>query len=426
MVLRLRKIIRVSDPARFSLRILMVQKFYFYRGGDSTYMLNLSRLLEDRGHEVIPFSMQHPDNLPSPYSNYFVSEIDFPSLLGKRSPAAAWNVLQRSINNREASGKIARLIDEVKPDIAHFHNIHDHLTTSIVRPLQKKGIPIVWTLHDYRLVCPNSSFISGGEICERCIPGRFYNVFLHRCKKGSFSASFIAMLSSYYEHWKDVRSKVERYIAPSDFVRSKLIEGGFAPNKIVTIPNFIDLDLYHRADEEDYYVYFGRLLQEKGIDILIRATERVEGGKLKIAGSGPAGPELKELASSLESGKIEFLGHLAGDQLRDLVSRAQFAVLPARWYENLPFSIMEAFAAGVPVVASDIGGIPEMVDDGVDGYLFSVGDVESCANSLRRMLRDRGQREKMGDRARDKAERFYNRELHYRRIMDIYREACGS
>ncbi len=407
------------------MRILMVQKFYFYRGGDSTYMLNLSRLLEDKGQEVIPFSMQHPDNISTPYARYFISEIDFPDLLREKSASAACTVLRRSIHNREAAGKIASLADETRPDIAHFHNIHEHLTTSIVAPLRKRGIPIVWTMHDYRQLCPNSSFLTGGEICERCMGGHFCNVLLHRCKKGSIAASFIAMLSAYYERMKGIRNMIERFIAPSEFLRNKLIEGGFSQEKIVTLPNFIDLDKYNPDGESDYYLYFGRLLPEKGVDILIRAVAMVGEGKLKIAGSGPERPALEELAGSLEDGEVEFLGHLSGDKLRETVSRAQFTVLPSRWYENLPFSIMESFAAGVPVVAARTGGIPEMVDDGVNGYLFTMENVESCADSLKKMLKDGEERKKMGRRAREKAEKLYHREFHYRRIMNIYREAVN-
>jgi glycosyltransferase involved in cell wall biosynthesis len=202
------------------MRILMVQTFYYPRGGDSTYMLGLSKLLEEHGHEVVPFGMETPHNLATPYAEYFVSEIDFPSLLGRRSPRAAWRVLTRSVYSGEARRKIAALCEAAKPDIAHFHNIHAHLTTSIIGPLRKRAIPIVWTLHDFRLVCPNTSFLSHSEICERCLPNRFYHAVLQRCKKGSLPASAVAALTSVYDRLSRVPSRIDRFITPSVFRRS--------------------------------------------------------------------------------------------------------------------------------------------------------------------------------------------------------------
>ena len=408
------------------MKILMVQTFYYYRGGDSTYMLNLSKLLEERGHEVIPFAMQHPQNLPSPYARYFAPEIDFPSLLAEFSPRAAWTVLSRSIHNREAARSIAALVDEVRPDIAHFHNIHGHLTTSIVGPLHRRGIPIVWTLHDFRQICPNTSFLSHGEICERCLPNRFYEVLLHRCKKGSLAASLIAMLTMYYERLSRVPHRVRHFITPSRFLKSKLVEGGFTPERITPIPNFVDLDAYGPGGEKGYFLYIGRLLFEKGLDTLIRAVAAMDRGELWIVGEGPVEAELRALAAGLGTERVHFKGYQAGDDLKRILSEAQFVVLPSRWYENLPFSIMEAFACARPVVASNVGGIPEMVEDGVNGYLFPVGDVEALAGRLGAMLDDPARRREMGSRAREKAERLYGRDEHYRKIEKIYREVLGE
>jgi glycosyltransferase involved in cell wall biosynthesis len=404
----------------------MVQTFYYYRGGDSTYMLSLSKLLEEKGHEVVPFAMEHPQNLPTPYARFFVSEVDFPGLLSASSPGAAWKVATRSIYNGEARRKIAALADEVKPDIAHFHNIHAHLTTSIVAPLRKRGIPIVWTLHDYRLICPNTSLLSRGEICERCIPNRFYESMLQRCKKGSFAASFIAMLTTLYERLERIPSRIDRFVTPSEFLRSKLVEGGFDPGRIECVPNFVDLALYAGRPEKDHFCYIGRLSHEKGLDILIRAVAKLDSGRLLIVGDGPEADDLKALALELGTSRVEFAGYRSGEELKRILAESQFLVLPSRWYENLPFAVMEAFASSKAVVASRIGGIPEMVDDGVNGLLFPVGDVDALAACLRRMLGDRGAREEMGRRGREKAERLYGRETHYARIEAIYREVFAS
>jgi glycosyltransferase involved in cell wall biosynthesis len=408
------------------MRILMVQTFYYHRGGDSTYMLSLSKLLEEKGHEVIPFSMEHSKNLVSPYSSYFVSEIDFPELLRKSSPRAALTVAVRSIYNAEAREKIAALADKVKPDVAHFHNIHAHLTASIIAPLRKRHIPIVWTLHDYRLVCPNTSFLNKWEVCERCLPNRFYEAVLQRCKKGSLPASFIAMLTTLYDRLIRVPTRIDRFITPSDFLESKLIQGGFDPARIESIPNFVDLSRYAGQPEKDYFCYLGRLLPGKGVDVLIRAMAKLNEGRLLIVGDGPEEHDLKRLAGELGARRVGFTGFLSGPELERTLAEAQFVVLPSRWLENLPFAVMEAFAYSKPVVASRTGGTPEMVEDGVNGLLFPMGDVDALVACLRRMLGDRRLREEMGRRGREKAEQLYSRDVHYARIEQLYRAVIAG
>jgi len=407
-------------------RILMVQTFYYPRGGDATYMLSLSKLLEEKGHEVVPFAMESPRNLPSPYARFFVSEIDFPELLRRGSPGAAWKVAKRSVYNGEARRKMAALVDEVKPDVAHFHNIHAHLTASIVSPLRKRGVPIVWTLHDYRLICPNTSLLSRGEICERCIPNRFYQAVLQRCKKGSLAASAVAMLTTLYDRLERLPSRIDRFIAPSDFLKSKLLEGGFDPARIECVPNFADLAGFTGLPEKDYFCYVGRLSREKGLDVLIRAAASLDAGRLLVVGDGPEAENLKALARELGANRVEFAGYRSGGELKRIVAESQFVVLPSRWYENLPYAVMEAFASSKAVVASRIGGVPGMVDDGVDGLLVPAGDAGALAAALRRMLGDRRAREEMGRRAREKAERRYGREKHYEEIERIYREVIAG
>lgn len=408
------------------MRILMVQTYYYPRGGDSTYMLSLSKLLEEKGHEVVPFAMESPRNLPSPYARFFVSEIDFPELLRAASPTAAWKVATRSIFNGEARRKIAALADEVKPDVAHFHNVHAHLTASIVSPLRARRIPIVWTLHDYRLICPNTSLLSRGEICERCIPNRFYQAALQRCKKGSLAASCVAMLTTLYDRLERLPSRIDRFITPSDFLRSKLLDGGFDPARIDCVPNFADLAGFAGLPEKDYFCYVGRLSHEKGLDVLIRAAAALDTGRLLIVGDGPEADKLRALARSLGTKRVEFAGYRSGEDLKKIFAESQFVILPSRWYENLPYTVMEAFASSKAVVASRIGGIPEMVDDGVNGLLFPAGDSGALADRLRRMLGDRPAREEMGRRGREKAEGRYGREKHYGEIERIYREVTAG
>ncbi len=403
----------------------MVQTYHYYRGGDSTYMFNLSRLLEEKGHEVIHFAMRHPQNIESPYSEYFTSEIDFPSLLADSSPAAALRVVSRSVYSREAREKITKLIEDKRPDLAHFHNIHGHLTTSIIQPLVRRNIPVVWTLHDYRLVCPNTTFLRGDEICELCLPKRYLNCVTHRCKKGSLPASVVAMATTLYDRLSRVPARVNRFITPSRFLMGKLIEGKISREKIIAIPNFVDVESFDTGREKDYFLYFGRLSREKGIDLLIDAAASLKKGKLKIAGEGPLSGELKRYVQE-KGADVEFLGFVTGSELRRLLEESQFVVVPSRWYENLPFSVMESLAAGKAVVAADIGGIPEMVEEGVNGLLFPAGDTEKLRECLGRMIDDPEARRGMGAAGRKKAEDLYGPAAHYKQIIGLYEEVSAA
>ncbi|MBU8922102.1 MAG: glycosyltransferase family 4 protein [Bacteroidales bacterium] len=407
------------------MRILMVQTYHYYRGGDSTCMFNLTSLLEQEGHEVVPFAMQHPQNLESPYSEHFSSEIDFPKMLEEFSVGTALSVVSKSIYNREAKARISRLIDEVKPDIAHFHNIHGHLTTSIMGPLRRKKIPIVWTLHDYRLVCPNTTFLRGGEICEKCLPRKYHHVLLGKCKKGSRAASLVAMMTTVFDRVSRVPARTSRFITPSAFLKGKLVEGRIDPAKISVIPNFVDVQSFNTGREEDYFLYFGRISHEKGIDLLIEAVSEMKVGRLKVVGEGPSSEELKKLVKQTGA-PVEFLGFRSGDELRSLLEGAMFVVVPSTWYENLPFSVMEALAAGKPVIATDIGGIPEMVEDEGNGLLFPLGDVAALKGCLARLIEDGELRRAMSVACRKKAELLYNRDWHYDQIMKVYTELTGK
>ena len=278
----------------------------------------------------------------------------------------------------------------------------------------------------YKLVCPNSDLLSHEEICERCIPNRFHHILLRRCKKGSLGASTLAMLTAQYDRLTRVPSRVDRFIAPSKFLRGKLVEGGFDEDKITWLPNFVDTEGCGNAPDGDYFLYFGRLSHEKGIDILIRAAACLGRGRLRILGDGPERPKLEQLAAESGASGIEFLGHRSTEELKTILCGAQFVVLPSRWYENLPFSIMEAFAAGRPVVASDLGGIPEMVDDGVNGFLFPAGDGEALTGRMATLIDSPELRKEMGQKGREKALELYNAEYHFGRIMEIYRELIRS
>jgi len=404
------------------MKILIVSNFYYNRGGDCTYMFSLKRLLEEKGHKVIVFSMHHPLNFESEYSRYFVNHINYDQAVKKISISTGFEVLSRAVFSLEAMKKIERLIEDEQPDIAHLQNIHHHITPSIFYPLKKNKIPIVWTLHDFVLICPNTSFLANGRLCERCKKRKYFWPPLVRCKKNSFLASLMAGIETTIHRLMRVNDLVDVFIAPSEFLKNKLIEYGFDPGRIVSMNNLSNIEISEDGTEEDdYYLYIGRISFEKGIKTLIDAALMADVGRLKIIGEGPLKEEmLSYVHSKAQGARIEFLGHKSHDEVTEFLKRARFLVLPSECYENFPYSIIEAFACGKPVIASRIGGIPEMVINWQTGLLFNPGDAENLGLKIRFFMRHPDKARAMGKDAREFVLKRLNRDVYYQRLMEIY------
>jgi glycosyltransferase involved in cell wall biosynthesis len=404
------------------MKILMCNSFYYLRGGSERCVFDLSQLLRDHGHEVIPFAMADSRNKPSPYSEYFVSNIDFPSRLGNGSSMAdKFGAVERTINSREAQQKIEQLIIDTKPEIAHVHGIAHEISPSILPVIKSAGIPVVQTLHDFKLICPNTSFISHGQVCERCKKHRYYNVVLNRCKRNSLAASFLAGLEmtihkvlQIYEHNVDV------FITPSQFLKDKLREYGIN-NQIVHLPNFLRLEHFTPCFEtEDYFLYFGRLAPVKGVQTLLRAMNSVKTSKLYIVGAGELGGELQEYADDHNLDNVEFLGHFDLDELVSLIQRAAFTIMPSEGYDNYPMSVLESMACGTPVIGSRIGGIPEQIQDGYNGLLFEPGNAAQLAEKINYLLDNPQQATAFGRNGRRRVEEINAPEVHYRQTLALY------
>jgi len=394
------------------------------RGGSERYMFELIRMLEGHGHEVIPFSMTHEKNIASQYSNYFVSFIDYPTLLKSRPGIPeVIKVLERLIISREAKQKIKQLILDTRPDIVHIHAIGHEFSPSILKVVKSFNIPIVYTLHDYGLLCPNTNFISRGEICERCKGQRYYNIVLRRCKRDSLMASLLACISQYltvltnsYAHNVDV------YIAPSHFLKNKLREHGFK-KKIVVIPNSIDLNEYkpHMPRSRDC-LYAGRLVAMKGIRTLLEAAKLASGVKILIAGDGELGEEMRKTIAAQGLENVNVLGFVQPQELSRLMSSMAFTVFPSECYENYPLSIVESFACGKPVIASNIGALPELVKENWNGLLFEPGNAQQLADQLKYLSDHPQQALEMGNHGREQTLAVNDPEVHYQRVMAVYQE----
>jgi len=396
------------------MKILLVNKFYYPRGGDCICTIELEKLLIQQGHEVAVFSMQHPDNLPSEWSKYFPEEIDF-SNPGKKN----WiDFVFRPLGTNEVKRKFTQLIDDFDPDIVHLHNIHTQISPIVAKIAFERGIKVVWTLHDLKLLCPRYDCLRNGEqICERCFISKKY-VLKYSCMKNSLPASLLA----YIEAVKWNKLKLEKYthtfICPSQFMYEKMIQGGFRKDKLKVLCNFIDAEKIKNCEVEhhrkDYYCYVGRISGEKGIETLLQAAGQLP-YTLKVVGNGVL---LDELRGKYVSDNIEFLGYRQWSSIKSIVSNARFIVIPSEWYENNPLSVLEAQCLGTPVLGANIGGIPELIND-ENGVLFNVADVTGLKEKIMMLFNDDSRGYNYEKIARD-SKKQYSSENYYNQLMTIY------
>ncbi|MBI5207883.1 MAG: glycosyltransferase, partial [Candidatus Firestonebacteria bacterium] len=329
------------------LNVLLINKFFYKKGGSETALFDSAELLKKKGNKTAFFSMKHPDNFASEYSKYFVDNIDF---FITQSIWSKIKIVNKILFSFEAKTKLKKLLKTEKIDIAHLHNIAHQISPSILHVLKKNNIPVVMTLHDYKLVCGSYSMLSQGEICENCKGGRYYQILNKKCK-GSFVNNSIIILEMYLHHrLLNIYNNVDLFVSPSIFLIDKIKEMGFK-GKFVYLPNFIEPSKYspNYSWEQERIIYFGRLSKEKGIDTLISAVKNIE-VYLDIIGDGPEKTNLEEKVKLQNIENVRFLGYKKGKELQDEIRNSMFVVIPSQWYENNPYSIIEAFALGKPVI----------------------------------------------------------------------------
>lgn len=405
------------------MKVLMVDKFYFIKGGAERYYFELTKLLERHGHEVIPFAMRHPENFPSEWERYFVDNIEFNNLSALKKVFQAPRILSRVIYSYEAKAAIEELIRVTRPDIVHLHMIDHQISPSILHAIKKYGIPVVQTCHQYKLVCPNYRLYipQKNELCERCKGKYFYNAVVQRCHKNSLAASLLVSIESYIHRWIGVYDLVDKFHVPSKFLGRKLIAAGISPERIWHQFYTIELADYPYSPEmSDYFVYYGRLAEEKGIATLLKAMTKAPQAYLKIVGEGPQAPALKNLANALGLSNVEFCGKLDGTSLIETVGKSRFVAVPSEWHDNSPLVIYESFSMGKPVVASNLGGMPELIEHGKDGFVFEAGNVDELAKHISTLWDSKPLCSELGRNARKKAEEWFDPEKHYVNLMELY------
>lgn len=385
------------------MRILLCNKFYYQRGGDCIYTLNLEQLLKAHGHEVAFFSMNYPENLPSEWSRYW--------------PKNMRNIdaLVRPFGSMQVRKGFSRLVDDFKPDVVHLNNIHTQLSPIIAEIAHEKGIRVVWTIHDYKLLCPRYDCLQNGKMtCEQCFHDK-HKVLEHSCMKNSRLASIIAYFEAMKWNKQRLEAATDTFICPSKFMADKMASGGFDKNKLKPLCNFIDTEKCKSdiEDKGDYYCYIGRLSIEKGAKTLIESANQLS-QKLVVIGGGPLMEELKTIAKS----NIEFVGFKQWDEIKKVVGNARFSVVSSEWYENNPLSVIEAQCLGTPVLGARIGGIPELIEEGRTGMTFESRNVEDLKNKIKMMWNTKFDYQKIAEESQMK----YNAENYYQELIKIYQK----
>lgn len=407
------------------LTVLMVDKFYYVKGGPERYLFELQEMLEAQGHRVVPFAMADEQNRPTPYADCFVDSIDLLPQGFLQKLLRAPRIVARVIYSFHAKRRLERLLARVKPDVAHLHMIDHQISPSILHTLKRHGIPVMQTVHQYKLICPNYRLYieHKGEICERCLKGHFFHAAVQRCHKHSLGGSLLLSVESTLHRWMKIYDSIKTFHVPSRFMGEKLKQGGIAAGRVHY--HFLTLDLasypYHEGFEP-YYLYLGRLSGEKGIKTLIRAVEKLDRTTpCLIVGDGPIRAELEAEVQARGLHQVRFLGYQSGEALKSLIAKAMFVVVPSEWYENSPLVIYEPFALGTPVIGARIGGIPEFITDGETGWLYPSKDVEALTEKMAWMLDNPQAVRDMGQRARRFAEVHFGLEEHAQWLVDLYR-----
>lgn len=394
-------------------RVLIVNKFYYPRGGDCVCTINLERLLREKGHDTAVYSMEYPENIETEWSRYFAPAVDFGGGVGQKVDA-----LKRTLGLGNIRESFARILSDFNPDIVHLNNIHSYLSPQLAVMARRHGARVVWTLHDYKLICPSYNCLYDNSPCEDCFNHKF-SVVSKRCMKGSLAASAIAFVEALKWNRKVFEKNVDMFVCPSAFMMEKMAQAGFSPEKLTVDCNFVDFDKLARfagepvKTRDDFYCYVGRLSVEKGVGLMLDVASSLP-YRIKVAGDGPLAEQLKAKYSGC--GNIEFLGRLDAGQVSALLSKARFSIIPSMWYENNPLGVIESLCAGTPVVGARIGGIPELIEEGRTGLTFASGDAASMKDAIIRAFEQDWDNKAIKDASIDR----FSAERHYEILEKIY------
>lgn len=406
--------------------VLQVHSFHRDGTGADRYHRDLIRLLVRQGHRVGTFASRHETNVPSEFERYFPEG----SRTGIDDAPGPWRAVRdagKFFFHVEARRRARAIREDFQPDIVHVHNLFHHLSPAVLAPLREGGSPLVMTLHDYKLICPNYSLYTQGRPCTACRGGRFHESVRRRCVRDSVAKSALCALESFV-HWNTrmYLDGVDRFIAPSRFLRDRFVDFGYPGERIDVVPNFTDVPRDEGSDTGDFVLFAGRLVEAKGLRTLLGAWPRARRGRpfrLLVAGRGPLEEPCRRLVAREGISGVELVGSLGRDEIGRLMAGAIAVVVPSVWYEPFGLSVLEAQARGRCVVASRSGGIPEIVEDRETGLLVEPGDERALGEALDEVLSDKALRQRLGEAARTRALAEHGPDRHYDRLCETYAAA---
>ncbi|MBE7020108.1 MAG: glycosyltransferase family 4 protein [Ruminococcaceae bacterium] len=396
------------------MKILMVNKFLYPRGGSESYMLSLGKYLEEKGHTVEYFGMYDKANTVRNSAELYTTNMDFHS-----KGLSRFFYPFKIIYSIEARRKITKVIDNFKPDIVHMNNINFQLTPSIIYGVKSRKIPLVQTVHDYQMLCPNHLFYNfeKNETCEKCVQGSYINCVKNNCIHGSKIKSIIGAIEAIFYSVLKPYKKVDMFICPSNFLSDKLtLAKKFYKGKTVTLHNFINKEQFKKEESsvKPYIAYVGRLSKEKGVELIRKTAELLPQYTFCIAGSGPDEEILKNVPN------IKMMGFLKGDELCEFIASSEMLLLPSVCYENCPLSILEAQSLGVPVVTMNYGGMRELVEDGVTGSLVTDISPEGIKEKILELTENEEYYKSIKENVKQKRDTISGIDTYCEKLISLY------
>ena len=405
------------------MRVLLVHKFFRMVGGAEVFFSETGRLLRESGHEVAYLSTQHPENERSDFDRYFVKAHDYASA----RPLERARAVAAAMYSWEAKRATVRLIDEFRPDVVHLFNIFTQLSTSVVDACNHARVPVVLSCMDYKHICPNYKLYHHSRLCDECRRGHFHRALWNRCCHDSLAFSAASMLEAYSERFRGpLARKVDLFLFASEFMAETTARfWGDGTFKWRMVRNPFVPCLSSQQVDGDYVLYFGRLVEEKGVDQLLNAAALLPGIKVRIVGDGPDENALRAHAASAGLSNVEFCGPLWGKAMEGMLAGARMVVVPSLWHENSPYAILQAFAAGKPVVGTDRGGIPEMIDHGTRGLVYAAESPAMLADAVTRLWSDPALCRRMGHAAQEYVRGEYGVDNFLKSLMAAYATVLG-
>lgn len=401
------------------MNILNVSQNYFITGGSDRYFFDIEFLLKSKGHNVIPFVCANPKNLDSKWSKYFPSGADFDN--------PSFKDFAKYIYNWDAKKRLSSLLDSVEIDIVHLNIYYGKITSSILSEFVKRNIPVVQTLHEYKIVCPVYTCYRNESSCNACQGGKFFNAIVHRCKKNSLARSVLSATESYISHFFGAVSCIDKFICISDFLKNKHISMGIDPLKLKTVHNFVsEASFIKSTQKSDYIVFAGRIEKLKGIDVIVELAKMLPKERFVIAGTGDYLESFKKMIEVNELSNIEVLGFVPKEKLVGILAHARISLVPSLWEEPFGLSVVESLAVGTPVVAYAVGGITELIEHKVDGYLASAQNFDDFLNGIRFILGLGENYLKMSTAAFQKAYHKFHPDVYYDNLINTYESAISD